>query len=159
MRPTALIFALTITLSGCAASAAHDDPPAAAYTSSASQSPSESSAALQLAKTHWHFVQIDGKPVPPGVNATLGFGADGHVWGYAGCNSYGASWQSTGNGDLHFGAVLSTRMACLQPAGAMQTERGVFDVMDNTARARMDGGDLVLMDANGAKLATLQSNA
>ncbi|MGN6729522.1 MAG: META domain-containing protein [Rhodanobacteraceae bacterium] len=111
--------------------------------------------ALQLAGTQWKFVKLDGHDVPSGVNATLNFERNGHVSGHAGCNGYGGPWEAS-NGTLHFGGMLSTKMACLQPAGAMEAERGVFAAFRATDHARMQGDDLVLMNASGAALATLR---
>ena len=111
--------------------------------------------ALQLAGTHWRFVEAGGHDVPTGVNATLVFESNGHVSGHAGCNGYGGPWSAS-NGALHFGGMISTKMACLQPAGAMSTEHEVFATLGNTARARMQQGRLILLDANGAVLATLE---
>jgi hypothetical protein len=46
-------------------------------------------------------------------------------------------------------------MACLEPAGAMQVERGVFGVLQRTTRLCRDGDNLVLLDASGKPLAKL----
>ena len=67
-----------------------------------------------------------------------------------------ASFLAGGDGALHFGQMLSTKMACLQPAGAMETERGVMDTLGQTAHARIDNGEMTLLDVTGAALATLQ---
>lgn len=142
MRARFLILVLAVGLSACAMAAQH---------SQASFSPD----ALQLAGTQWKFVKLDGHDVPPGVNATLNFERNGHVSGHAGCNGYGGPWTAS-NGTLHFGGMISTKMACLQPAGAMQTERGVFAALRETAGARMRNHRLMLLDANGSALATLE---
>lgn len=142
MRARFLILVLAVGLSACAMAAQH---------SQASFSPD----ALQLAGTQWKFVKLDGHDVPPGVNATLNFERNGHVSGHAGCNGYGGPWEAS-NGALHFGGMISTKMACLQPAGVMQIEHDVFDSLRATDHARMQGDDLVLMNASGTVLATLR---
>ena len=138
MRPIAFAFAAMLFLTACA---------------SAAQQPSTPSP-LQLADTQWRFVKLDGHDVPDGVNATLKFESNGHASGHAGCNGYGGPWTAS-NGALHFGGLISTKMACLQPAGAMATEHDVFEALHKTGRARMQGDDLVLMDARGVPLAAL----
>lgn len=140
MRPIAFAFAVTLFLAACASAAPRAPAPGP----------------LQLAGTQWKFVKVDGHDVPPAVKATLVFESNGHVSGHAGCNSYGGPWTAS-NGALNFGGMLSTKMACLEPAGAMSTEREVFAALRDTARARMQGQELVLLDANGAALATLQA--
>jgi heat shock protein HslJ len=145
MRARSLIVVLAVALSACALAAPRDPVVA-------------SPDALQLAGTQWRFVELDGHVVPPKVNATLRFESNGHVSGHAGCNGYGGPWLAS-NGALRFGGMISTKMACLQPSGAMQTEQGVFAALRDTARARMQGHELVLLDARGAALATLQAQA
>lgn len=169
MRNISLLLATTMILGACAASDAHDPvvaaPPAAgalaapqqsAPAPGASASAAVATGALQLAGSHWQFSRINGQVVAAGAHATLAFDANGHASGHAGCNSYGGSYQQSAN-TLHFGALLSTKMACLLPAGAMQTEQAVFNAMRATAGARMDGSNLILLDADGNPLATLQS--
>ncbi|MDQ2971630.1 MAG: META domain-containing protein [Pseudomonadota bacterium] len=141
-------------LSGCAVSSTHDPASAA---ENAAYMPAPALSVLALTNSHWHFTEIDGSAVPVGVDATLMFNGNGHVSGRAGCNSYGGTYQQTPDGTLHFGAILSTKMACLQPPGVMQAEQAVFDAMRHTSRARMDAAELVLLDVDGAKLATLQT--
>ncbi|MGN6313292.1 MAG: META domain-containing protein [Rhodanobacteraceae bacterium] len=143
MRARSLVLALAVVLSACAI-AARRDP--------AAHSPD----ALQLAGTQWRFVKLDGHVVPAGVKATLAFESNGHVSGHAGCNGYGGPWVAS-TGALHFGGMISTKMACLEPPGAMATEREVFAALHDTARASLGDGQLILLDANGAPLATLQT--
>lgn len=157
MRKIPLLLALTVALGGCAVSSAHN--PADPAPPSATAAPSSpNTATLQLANTHWQFVAVNGNAVPSGVKATLAFDASGHASGHAGCNSYGASYQSGADGSLRFGGVLSTKMACLQPDGAMLTERGVFNALRDTAKARRNGSSLTLTGASGSTLATLNSS-
>jgi heat shock protein HslJ len=139
MRPIAFAFAVTLFLAACASAAPQVSPPDA----------------LQLAGTRWRFVEVQGHDVPASVRATLVFESNGHVSGRAGCNGYGGPWAAS-NGALHFGGMISTKMACLEPSGAMETERGVFAALRDTASARMRDHRLVLVDAKGATLASLE---
>ena len=149
MRPLAFVLAMTMVLAGCATAR----PQAAEPASPQSVAP----AAPQLAGTQWRFISVQGKSIPGDVHATLRFDDKGHVSGRAGCNSYGASFLAGGDGALHFGQMLSTKMACLQPAGAMDTERGVMDALSRTAHARMQNGEMMLLDIAGTMVATLQA--
>ena len=140
-----LTLLLAVALSACAGAFAATQDPAVG--------PPD---ALQLAGTQWRFVKLDGRDVPTGVKATLRLESNGHASGRAGCNSYGGPWTAS-NGALNFGGMLSTKMACLEPAGTMSTEREVFAALRATARARMQGQELVLLDAKGAALAILKA--
>lgn len=92
--------------------------------------------------------------MPNGVNATLHL-RDGRASGRTGCNAYGATWEMHADGRAKFGAAMSTKMACLTPADAMQVERGVLDALQHTAGLRRDAETLVLLDASGKPLAKL----
>lgn len=143
MRSMPIIAAIIFALPGCAVSSAHDPASTTDTSPPAASAPAPASTALMLTNSHWRFTEIGGTTVPTGVNATLVFDGNGHVSGRAGCNSYGGAYQQAPDGALRFGAILSTKMACLQPTGAMQAEQGVFDALRRTARARMDGTGLV----------------
>ena len=148
VRLIAFAFAMAMVLAGCAT---------AAQRSSAPAPQASAPSAPQLAGTEWRFASLHGRPVPEDVHATLRFDDQGHASGRAGCNSYGASFLAGGDGALHFEQMLSTKMACLQPAGAMDTERGVMDALGHTAHARVVRGEMTLLDVTGAAVATLQA--
>lgn len=152
------VFGLVVAaalLCGCAAQATRNTEPAAAAPSAASAGMPPAAGATNLVDTEWRFVEVAGAPVPDGVVATLRL-RDGRASGKAGCNTYGARYHVAADGSAGFTQTLSTRMACLQPAGAMRVERGVFDALEHTARIRRDADALVLLDASGKPLAKLQ---
>src|SRR5690348_10876583 len=149
MRPISVMLMAALAVTGCAAQAARDPVPVQA----ASSAPSIPTAA-SLDGSEWRFVELDGVPVPTGVKATLRF-RGGRAAGKAGCNAYGARYQIATDGTAEFKQTLSTKMACLQPAGAMQVERGVFHAFRNTAKVEISGGELVMLDATGKPLAKL----
>jgi heat shock protein HslJ len=59
------------------------------------------------------------------------------------------------DGSAEFKQTLSTKMACLQPAGAMRAEQGVFNAFRHTAKVEIIGGELVMLNAAGKPLAKL----
>lgn len=149
MRQVAFVLLAALGIMGCAAQAQRNpapNPTDAAAPTSASVG--------DLRGTDWRFIEVEGTAVPGGVIATLRLG-DGRASGKAGCNAYGASWETSADGGIHFGQTMSTKMACLEPAGAMQVERGVFDALQHAARVLRADGKLVLLDASGQPLATL----
>ena len=150
MRRYAFALAMAIVLTGCAIAS-----PQSTALQSGSPKP-VSPTAPQLAGTQWRFVSVHGNAIPDDVHATLRFDDKGHASGRAGCNGYGASLLAGGDGALHFSQILSTRMACLQPAGAMDAERGVMDVLNHTAHARVQNDEMTLLDVTGVPLATLK---
>lgn len=109
----------------------------------------------QLVGTEWRFIQVGGARVPAGVATMLRL-RDGRASGRAGCNSFGASWQLTDEGGIRFSKLMSTQMACLEPAGTMQVERGVMAALRQVVRVERHGSELVLLDAAGNPLATLR---
>jgi heat shock protein HslJ len=153
MRQAVFVLLAVIGVAGCAApvQGSARDPAGNVAAASAARIPDN------LRGTEWRFIEIEGAAVPDSVVATLRLRGN-RASGKAGCNSYGASWQVSADGSTRFGETMSTKMACMEPAGAMQVERGVFDAMEKTARLRRDGDDLVMLDASGKPLAKLASD-
>lgn len=149
MRQVVFVLLTALGITGCAAQA-----PRASTPNPADAAAPTSASVGDLRGTGWRFIEVEGMAVPGGVTATLRLG-DGRASGKAGCNAYGASWETSADGGTHFGQPMSTKMACLEPAGAMQVERGIFDALQHAARVRRDGGKLVLLDASGQPLAKL----
>lgn len=152
MRTTATVLMLALTMAGCAAHAARDQAPAQAASAAIPAQPANT---MGLDGTEWRFVEVAGRPVPTGVHAILRL-RDGRASGKAGCNSFGAHWEASADGAASFGRVLSTKMACMQPAGAMQVEHGVFVALQHAVKIERDGDSLVLLDDSGKPLASLQ---
>lgn len=149
MRQIVFVVLAVLGITGCAARPAHVQTPIAPEAASSSAAAPEN-----LRGTDWRFVEVEGTRVPDGVVATLHL-RDGRASGKAGCNSYGASWDVSAEGGIRFGQTMSTKMACMTPAGAMQVERGVFDVLQRAVQVRREGETLMLLDASGQPLATL----
>ena len=152
MRPVIVMLLLVLATAGCSAQAARDPAPAvsAAVPSSASSTADFAS----LDGSEWHFIELAGQPVPAGINATLRL-RGGRAAGKAGCNAYGARYHIAPDGRAGFEQTLSTKMACLQPAGVMHVEQGVFNAFRHTAKVAIVNGELVMLDAAGKPLAKL----
>ena len=90
-------------------------------------------------------------PVPDEVVASIVL-EGGQASGTGGCNGFSASYQLDG-ATLSFGEVLSTRMACPEPA--MGFEQALFTQLGSVASWSSDGGSVTLYDANGSALARL----
>ena len=153
MRPVPVILLVVLATAGCSAQAARDLAPVQAAPAAAPSSSSKLDLA-GLDGSEWRFVELDGRPVPAGINATLRL-RGGHAAGKAGCNAYGTRYHIATDGSAEFEQTLSTKMACLQPAGVMQVERGVFDAFRHTAKVAIVNGELVMFDAAGKPLAKL----
>jgi heat shock protein HslJ len=149
-RKMILVVATALAVCACGVQAVRD--PAAA--SSPAMPGPHSADVAHLDGTQWRFVEVAGMQVPAAVDATMRL-HDGHASGKAGCNAYGAAYRVAADGTAQFTQSLSTRMACLQPPGAMRVERGVFDALQETAKVEIRNGELVLLDAAGNPLAKL----
>ena len=75
------------------------------------------------------------------------------VSGFAGCNRFRGTYTFDG-GSLSFGPLATTRMAC--PPEKMETERKVLQILQAAKSAEASHKTLILKDATGAVLATLQ---
>lgn len=152
MRCLSVALVLGLLATGCSAQPAQAPapfPPAAAVTD-----PVASAALHDLDGSAWRFIEVAGARVPADVTATLSL-RHGHASGKAGCNAYGAAYHVDADGSTRFTQSLSTKMACLQPAGVMRVERGIFAAFRLTTTVVVRDGVLVLLDAAGKPLAKL----
>jgi len=126
MRRVLLLIAATATLcAGCGGGGGSEPEPA-----------------LDLAGTSWMLA--GGGEVTP----TIQFTAKG-VSGSGGCNGFGGDYKVEGS-KIHFGALVSTQMACVGPADAV--ERHFLAALEAVARGRQTDGGLVLEDEAGKAL-------
>jgi heat shock protein HslJ len=148
---TAVLMAV-LMVAGCSTQAVHE--PASSMTPVASE-PVAGTAMAKLDGTEWRFVEVAGDPVPPEVTATLRIRGD-RISGRAGCNSFGAKYLAAAHGKGSFSQIISTKMACLAPAGAMDVEHRVFETLPHVSKMDLRDGELVLLDARGKPLARLE---
>lgn len=83
--------------------------------------------------------------MPTGVTATLEF-ADGKVSVRSGCNS-GSGPAEIGGTAITFGPIATTKMACGDPAMAVETH--VLRVLSGDVAYTIDAGSLTLLGAGG----------
>lgn len=109
-----------------------------------------------LSGTSWtvtSYVGADGaaQQSVAGVETLIAFDA-GRVSGTAGCNRLTGSYTVDGP-SLAFGPLASTMMACPEPQ--MAQEQAVFNAMGQTATYELAGDQLILKDASGVTVLTL----
>jgi heat shock protein HslJ len=78
--------------------------------------------------------------------------AEKDVSGFSGCNRFRGTYTYA-DGKLTFSPLASTRMAC--PPEQMETERKILQLLEATKAADATHKTLILQDATGATLATL----
>lgn len=98
----------------------------------------------ELGDTRW---QGDGTPP-----TQLRLDASGQASGFGGCNRFSGRWRID-SGQLRLGPLAATRMMCLTPGG--EQEGRFLASLEATRSARIEGGRLQLLDAQGQVLQTL----
>lgn len=76
--------------------------------------------AAELAGTSWVLIDLNGSGDFLGSTPTLEIGPEGTLGGFAGCNTYDGSYAVDGT-DIAIGPLRSTKMACVGPAGDIET--------------------------------------
>jgi heat shock protein HslJ len=110
-----------------------------------------------LNNTAWQVTGYNngrGAMVSPLTNTTLTtrFSAD-QISGNSGCNEYsGAYWVSGSN--ITVGALVSTMMACGDPAGVMEQEAEFQAALSSAVTFQFDGNRLTLRRGDGAMAVT-----
>lgn len=101
-----------------------------------------------LEGTTWRMVQVDGVDVETPRDVNLAphlrvLSAEGEVHGATGCNRFSGPYRADGRG-VAFGALVTTRAACVDPA--LQAQEGrIMDVLGSVDGYRIDGRWLWLM--------------
>lgn len=110
-----------------------------------------------ITERYWKLVELRGQPV-----ANVGAREphiilkekDQRVAGSGGCNSLMGGYQITAPNRISFSKVASTMMACSQ---GMDTERGLFEVLETADSYTVNGDTLVLNRARMAPLARFEA--
>lgn len=105
-----------------------------------------------LAGSSWVVSAIRGTSTLPDHRPTISFDT-GTASGSTGCNSFTGGYTFNGTG-LIFSPLATTAMAC-DPAAVMHQETSFTTAMAQVSRAEQAGTGLVLKDAAGVTLLTL----
>ena len=87
--------------------------------------------------------------VVAGTEVTATFGDDGRVTGSGGCNRYFGPYERAAEA-LRIGPLASTRMACLEPAGASEQETAFFAALERATTWSIREDRLQLRAGDGA---------
>lgn len=100
----------------------------------------------------WTLETLGGAKSDPAVVTQLNMN-EGQASGNAGVNTFTGSYEAPEDGTLTFGPLATTMMA--GPDAAMQQEQAFLKALADTKTFTTEDGALVLMDADGNKLAVL----
>jgi heat shock protein HslJ len=106
----------------------------------------------QLLGSQWRPVRIGPTSIPSDTRAFIRFETEGRLLGHGGCNRFFGTYKASDAG-ISFDRLGSTRMACPKPV--MDTERALFDTLEQARSFVRSGTELRLFDANGNEFALL----
>lgn len=106
-----------------------------------------------LGANEWTLVEMDGQPVPAGVEPPLIHFENNAVRGFAGCNRFNATVKETKPGEIDVGPGAVTKMACPQPQ--MTLEDTFLKQLDAVNRYTYLAGQLALSWQDGDRYGTL----
>ena len=106
-----------------------------------------------LAANEWTLVEMDGQPVPAGVEAPLIHVERESVRGFAGCNRFNATVKESKPGEIEVGPVAGTKMAC--PPPAMELEQAFLAQLGKVRRYTFVAGQLALGWQDGERAGML----
>ena len=95
-----------------------------------------------LAANEWQLVEMDGQPLPAGIEPPLVHFEGATVRGFAGCNRFTASVKETKPGEIDVGPGAATKMAC--PPPQMELEQRFLTQLDAVNRYTYLAGQLAL---------------
>jgi heat shock protein HslJ len=114
--------------------------------------------AASLTGAPWRVTGVNNgrggvESVVQGTQLSLMFGEDGTASGETGCNTFRGPYTVTGD-TIGFGALATTRRACLSDAAAVQ-EQSFLAALAASRRFELAGGRLTLRNDAGATQVTL----
>jgi heat shock protein HslJ len=111
---------------------------------------------VSLEGTHWRALEIDGEQVAraPGQRPPSLVIGRGRVSGFGGCNRFAGAFDPRG---VLFREVVSTRMACPDPAGEVETR--FLRALEAATTLTIMGTGLELRDAQNTVRMRLEATA
>ncbi len=106
-----------------------------------------------LAANEWTLIEMDGQPLPVGVEPPLVLFERDTVRGFAGCNRFNATVKETKPGVIEIGLAAGTRKACPQPA--MDLEDGFLAQLAKVRGYTFLAGQLALTWQDGDRIGML----
>ena len=106
-----------------------------------------------LSANEWTLVEIDGQPVPKGVDPPLVHFEAQKLRGFAGCNRFTASVTESKPGEIDIGTAAAERKAC--PPPQMELEQKFLTQLDAVNRYTYLAGQLALSWQDGDRFGTL----
>lgn len=143
---TVLLAAGQLACTVPATQAAVNPPVTAVGTTSVAVTPT------MLRATAWTVFAIDGVAEVLSPKPKLRWDLSQRLTGTGGCNAFGGA-SVVGPDSLRLGPLTATGKACLTLPG--DQEDRFFKALELTRKARLEGEQLVLLDANGKPLVRL----
>lgn len=114
-----------------------------------------------LAGTSWDVVSYNNGQSAVvstivGTSLTATFDAGGQLAGSAGCNHYGAPYETDGLTTIKIGPTNTTRMMCAEPQGVMEQEQQYLAALESAATYGIDGDKLEMRTAQDTIAASFQ---
>ena len=106
-----------------------------------SQSKSANQPIASLAGQSWTCVTLDGAAITATRPPTITFDGAGRVNGFSGVNRFGGSVESAEAGELHFGQMMSTKMA--GPPEQMALESSFLSAITRADRYMVKDAELI----------------
>ena len=106
-----------------------------------SQSKSANQPIASLAGQSWICVTLDGAAITATRPPTITFDGAGRVNGFSGVNRFGGSVESAKAGELHFGQMMSTKMA--GPPEQMALESSFLSALTRADRYMVTDAELI----------------
>ncbi len=99
-----------------------------------------------LAGQTWKCSTLDGTAITATRSPTITFDGAGRVNGFSGVNRFGGSVESAKPGDIHFGQMMSTKMA--GPPEQMALENSFLDALARADRYAVVDAKLIFSAAD-----------
>ncbi len=106
-----------------------------------------------LENTSWHVLEINGSPLPEGIEITANF-TDDVVGGEAPCNVYSAEYSQDGS-QINIDAPIMTQMYC-EEGNVMETEEAFTRALVAARQIALEGDNLFMQDADGKVVLLLE---